>query len=49
MKDVGSAKAPLRLGRRSAQGSRSLRSGRKAGEEDSVEDEERVHVLSVVK
>ena len=45
----GSAKAPLRLHRGSAQGLGSLESGSKAGEEDSVEDEEGVHVLGVVK
>ena len=43
-KGRGSAKAPLRCGRGSAQGLGSLRSGCKAGEEDSVEDKEEVHV-----
>ena len=47
--DGGSAKSPLRLQRASAQGLGSVRSGCKAGEEDSVEDKERVHVLGVVK
>ena len=44
-----SANAPLRLHRGSAQGYGSLRSGCEAGEEDSVEDKEGVHVLGVVK
>ena len=49
VKDGGSAKAPLSLGRRSAQGLDSLRSGCKAGKEDCIEDKEGVHVLGVVK
>ena len=49
MKDGSSANAPLRLGRKSAQGLGSLRSGYKAGEEDRVEDKEGVHMLGVVK
>ena len=47
MKDGNSAKAPLRCGRRSPQGSCSLRSGCGTCEEDSVEDKEGVHVLGV--
>ena len=38
VKDGRSAKAPRKLGRRSAQGSGSLKSGCKAGEEDCIED-----------
>ena len=49
VKDGGSAKAPLRLHRGSAQGLGSLRNGCKACEEDSVKDKERVHVLGAVK
>ena len=49
VKDGGSAKAPLKLPRGSAQGVGSLRSGCRTCEKNSVEDKEGVQVLGVVK
>ena len=49
MKDGSSAKTPHRLHRGSAHCLCSLRGGCQAGEEGSVGDKEKVHVLGVVK
>ena len=49
MKGRGSAKAPLRGGRRSPQGLCSLTRGYRTCEEDNVEDKEGVPVLEEIK